>query len=154
MRGYSLIEIVLATAILAALIVPVSMLFSSSNQQFDSQRSRLYAHQIAKLALERVAMAASSGVTPVGHDYMPVLKKGGVQPSPWLASFDASNAGIDAGDWKGLAQLLSDFELLMEIRSVSGNSGLIEAVARVRFKTVTMQELVIELRSLMAFRQS
>jgi len=154
MRGYSLIEIVLATAILAVLIVPVSMLFSGSNQQFDHQRSRMYAHQIAKLALERVAMAASSGITPVGHDYMPVLAKGGVVPSPWLVSFDASTQGIDESEWQGLAQLLSDFELFMEIRSASGTSGLIEAVARVRFKTVTMQEVIVELRSYLAFSDS
>jgi len=130
-RGLSLVEIIIASVILSAGIIPMYSMMSNTNRQFDRQSKFAQAHYLARSVLERLIAIAPNGLQqiPAHNEFLSIVPQPGTPLSPWFSTASAFPLNEDVSPV--LSQDLSTFRISVQLLPIKGAEQQKARMARV-----------------------
>jgi prepilin-type N-terminal cleavage/methylation domain-containing protein len=123
--GFSLIEMLVAVAIVTVICGAVFSLLSSSQQQFNTESQVLDAFQEGRLGLDQIVRDVNAAGYPPLNNFAvtPVATKYAVGPIAWTPSYPATACTIG-----GTCTIPGDFDLIIETDVDPQNNNGVEWV--------------------------
>ncbi len=127
----SLVEIIIASVILSAGIIPMYSMMSNTNRQYERQSKFAMAHYLSRSVLERLIAIAPNGLQqiPAHNEFLSIVFQPGVPLSPWFSTASAFPLNKDLAPV--LSQDLASFRISVQLLPIRGAEQQKARMARV-----------------------
>jgi prepilin-type N-terminal cleavage/methylation domain-containing protein len=120
-KGMSLIELIVAIAILAGAAIPISSMFTKTTLQLEQTKKWSYANYIGHSILERMISSSSShplDKIPVHEEFLGLTEGSPSGVSPYFKDFFASGNGVKNTEFPELYKELKSFTAKVQLLPV------------------------------------